>query len=125
MFVSSIETNADPGGMLLPRHHHLTHNHKNSSWRVHSGLHTPAQILVGAGVGSAVGAGWQGLCKTELNARVLGFLSRYPGSQVPLPYLAGVMLVGALTVGSVERKIARAMKRIVAKGKGKGRRKKG
>ena len=97
-----------------------------SSWRVHSGLHTPAQILVGAGVGATVGASWQELCTAQLNARVVGVLSRYPGSRVPLPYLAGVMVAGALTVGSVERKIARAMKRIVAKGnKGKGKGKKG
>lgn len=73
-------------------------------------------------MGATVGAGWQELCTAQLNARVVGLLSRYPGSRVPLPYVAGVMLAGALTVGSVERKIARAMKRIVAKGKkGKGK----
>jgi hypothetical protein len=96
-----------------PTHH--------SSWRVHSGLHTPAQIAVGAAVGSAVGAGWQGLCTQQLNARVREFLGRFPGGRVPVPYVAGVMLVGALTVGSVERKIAKAMRRIVARGgRGKG-----
>lgn len=82
---------------------------------MHSGLHTPAQIAVGASVGAAVGAGWQELCRAELNARVVTLLSRrYPGGMVPLPYVAGVMVAGALTVGSVERKISAAMKRIVA-----------
>lgn len=109
-----------PSQPTTPPTTHIHTHPSRSSWRVHSGLHTPAQIIVGACVGSAVGASWHELCtRGELNARVLGFLSRFPGSQVPLPYLAGVMVVGALTVGSVERKIAKAMKRIVAKGKGK------
>lgn len=88
---------------------------------MHSGLHSPAQIVVGAGVGSTVGAGWQHLCRTELNACVAGVLGRYPGSRVPLPFLLGVMVVGALTVGSVERKIGRAMKRIVEKRRKRGK----
>ena len=71
-------------------------------------------------MGGAVGAAWHGLCQATLNARVLRFLGRYPGSRVPLSYLAGVMVVGALTVGSVERKIAKAMRRIVARGGGGG-----
>lgn len=78
-----------------------------STWRVTSGLHTAAQIGVGASVGSLVGVTWQHHCATQLNAKLMGFLSRFPNDQVPFSYVAGVMIVGAMTVGSVERKIAK------------------
>ncbi len=91
-----------------------------SSWRVFSGLHTQAQIGVGALVGSGVGVAWQHFCRTALDEKVAGVLvRRYPGAQVPFAYLAGVMVVGALTVGSVERKISAAMRRILADGRKK------
>lgn len=44
-------------------------------------------------------------------------LARFEGGQVPLSYLVGVMVVGALTVGSVERKISKAMRRILHDGR--------
>jgi membrane-associated phospholipid phosphatase len=89
-----------------------------SSWRVFSGLHTPAQIVVGAGVGSGVGVAWQYVCRTRVNGEVgRWLLARFEGGQVPLSYLVGVMVVGALTVGSVERKISKAMRRILHDGR--------
>lgn len=92
-----------------------------SSWRVFSGLHTPAQIVVGAGVGSAGGLGWQYVCRTRVNGEVGRWLQgRFEGGRVPLSYLLGVMFVGALTVGSVERKIAKAMRRILHDGRKEG-----
>ncbi|KAM3572863.1 hypothetical protein VYU27_005166 [Nannochloropsis oceanica] len=85
-----------------------------SSWRVFSGLHTPAQILVGAGMGSGVGVGWQFKCRTRMNEEVGRWLyARFEGGRVPLSYLVGVMIIGALTVGSVERKFAKAMRQIL------------
>lgn len=85
-----------------------------SSWRIYSGLHTKAQIGVGACVGSVVGAAWQHFCQKDLNGRLGSVLLQHypPEGRVPLVYVGGVMVIGALTVGSVERKIAKAMKKL-------------
>lgn len=90
-----------------------------SAWRVFSGLHTSAQILVGAGVGGGVGLAWERACAMVCDHQVGAFLARYKGGQVPVVYLVGVMVVGALTVGSVERKIAKAMRQILGTGRGR------
>lgn len=82
----------------------------SSYWRIYSGLHTFAQILAGAVGGSTVGLAWEHLSHQLLNQRLGELLAGYPNSQVPLPYIASVMVVGALTVGSVERKIGKLVR---------------
>jgi hypothetical protein len=94
----------------------------HSYWRIFSGLHTAAQIGVGAGVGGAVGWLWQGVCQTELNGRLGAVLkAHYVDGLVPLSYIAGVMVLGAMTVGSVERKIGGWLKKLTGQGKASGK----
>lgn len=81
----------------------------DSYWRISSGLHTAAQICVGALVGSIDGALWQKLCSTCLDSKVQNLL---PSPQVPFAYVAGVLVVGAMAVGSVERKIGKLFNRV-------------
>ena len=83
--------------------------------RVRAGLHTVAQISVGSAIGACNGAVWYhyGAAWMEqfLEARLVGL------SGTSTKAIAGAMiLVGALTVLSVERSLAEALKRA-----GKGR----
>uniref|UniRef100_A0A0G4HKN4 Phosphatidic acid phosphatase type 2/haloperoxidase domain-containing protein n=1 Tax=Chromera velia CCMP2878 TaxID=1169474 RepID=A0A0G4HKN4_9ALVE len=79
-------------------------------YRVAMQYHTPAQIAVGAVLGSVNAVGWQWICtgsSVSLNSHVEGLIARISGgsSRVPLPVLLSVSLVGLLTVGSVDRKL--------------------
>lgn len=62
--------------------------------------------------GTTVGLCCERLAHDRVNATLRSLLSAYPNAQVPLPYVAGVMVVGALTVGSVERKIGKLLRRM-------------
>ena len=71
--------------------------------RVRAGLHTMAQISVGAVIGAANGASW-----FRTSPALLEWVaSRQLGGNAPVALL---LVVGALVVGSVERTIARVLK---------------
>jgi hypothetical protein len=82
----------------------------DSYWRIFSGLHTTAQVAVGATLGSLVGFLWEGACRDHIGRRVAEMM---PYPKLPVEYVLAVMVVGALTVGSVERKIAKLVKKVV------------
>ena len=74
--------------------------------RVRAGLHTRAQVAVGAFIGSANGAAMF-YASPALEARLA---ARADGHGAPSALLAGLLVVGALVVGSVERWLARRLK---------------
>jgi dolichyldiphosphatase len=73
--------------------------------RVRGGLHTVAQVSVGAAIGSLCGTCWY-LQQPELQASLSARLGREPEPAV----LVTLLVVGALVVGSVERTLAQRLK---------------
>lgn len=63
-------------------------------YRVVAGFHTPAQVAVGAGVGTLAAAAWHGFARPHLERRLAG-----TGAALAV---AGVVGVGVLSVGTRE-----------------------
>lgn len=73
-------------------------------WRVASGLHTMPQILVGALLGGANGVLWFGFTASHMD--LLQGLDQVLAADRSIPaVLCGILIAGALVVGSVERKL--------------------
>ena len=84
-----------------------------ASLRVRAGLHTIAQVGVGACFGSAFGAGW-----VAAQPRLVRFVGERL-HDVSSGALVALLIVGALVVGSVERQIAKQLKNAASQKKRK------
>ncbi|EKX51638.1 hypothetical protein GUITHDRAFT_134529 [Guillardia theta CCMP2712] len=81
----------------------------SAAWRVRAGFHTPAQILVGSVLGGFNGMAW--FYFNHQNMAALQRLDVFLKESSALPWaLCGSLIVGALLVGSVERKISKFLK---------------
>ena len=69
--------------------------------RVRTGLHTWLQVSVGGSIGAAFAVAWQLYAQPALTR----------STTLSGPAVAGLMVVGALTVGSVERLVGARLKR--------------
>jgi len=84
-------------------------------YRVNTKLHTWQQIVVGFVVGSTNGAIWRHLCdgRNPFHVNVMEIVSTNlldANGQLPWPMLLAPALVGAIVVGSVERRISGLLK---------------
>ena len=87
------------------------------AYRVTTKLHTWQQIAVGFVVGSTNGAIWRHLCdgRNPFHINIMDTVSANllnDAGVLPWPYLAVPALVGAIVVGSVERRISGWYKKI-------------
>ncbi|CAM9722662.1 unnamed protein product [Chrysoparadoxa australica] len=73
-----------------------------AAWRVAAGYHTGPQIVVGGIVGTLDAVAW----RLFANGPVVAWLEATMGEKIPLEAVIGVCVLAALSVGSVERKIA-------------------
>ena len=82
----------------------------SAAWRVTSGLHTMAQILVCAVLGGTNGVLWFHF--TAGNMAALHAMDKIMAANNSIPaMLCGVLVAGALIVGSIERKIGAFLKK--------------
>ena len=72
--------------------------------RVRDGLHTHAQVFVGAVIGGAMGCAWLEWAQVPLQRRM-------HAGEVSSGWVAGLFAVGLLVVGSAERVLAAKLKR--------------
>jgi hypothetical protein len=92
-------------------------------YRVEAKLHTWQQIVVGVSIGCFNGALWWQLCVGQgnpFNINVMEWTTTHLLNEngiLPWYFLAVPAIVGALVVGSVERRIAQWLKRTDAKSK--------
>ena len=95
----------------------LVYSAVSLAYRVTTKLHTWEQISVGFVLGSTNGAIWRHLCdgRNPFHINIMDMVSTTLLSEVgvlPWPYLAVPALVGAIVVGSVERRISGWYKKI-------------
>ena len=78
-------------------------------YRVHTQLHTKEQVAVGLIVGMLNGAVWRSLCTSHVMDWVSNTILTNEGL-LPYPLLIVPALVGAIVVGSFERRIRKWIK---------------
>ena len=81
--------------------------------RVRAGLHTVAQVSVGAVLGTIAGSVWAAQLQPALTARVLQSSAgtAMAGTSAAAPAVVALLVLGALVVGSAERVVARWLKK--------------